>query len=142
MRMFLVVAGGLLVLGSLPVSTTPALAEFYLVKDTTKNKCKIVDTKPDGQKMAMLGASSYATKQEARIALSHIPIEECPNKPTTFYLGKEPGTNHCKVVHKKPDGKTTLMVGASSYATEDEAKAARSKMTPEECRGPSEDKHS
>jgi septal ring-binding cell division protein DamX len=142
MRMYLVVIGGLLVLGSLPVSTTPALAEFYVVKDTTKNKCKIVDTKPDGQKMAMLGASSYATKDEAKIALAHIPAEECPNRPTTFYVGKDPATNHCKVVHKKPDGKTTLMVGTSSYATEDEAKAARSKTTPEECPRPSGDKHS
>jgi hypothetical protein len=31
----------------------------------------------------------------------------------------------CKVVHKKPDGKTMVMIGTSSYATMDEAKAAK-----------------
>jgi hypothetical protein len=31
----------------------------------------------------------------------------------------------CKVVHKKPDGKYMVMVGTSSYATMDDAKAAK-----------------
>jgi septal ring-binding cell division protein DamX len=137
MRVYLAVAGALIVMSSLSVSITPAQADFYLAKDPTKKKCKIVETEPDGQNLIMLGTASYATKDEAKVALAKTTSEECPNNPTEFYVGKDPATNHCKVMHKKPDGKATLMIGTSSYATEEEAKAARSKTTPEECPRPS-----
>jgi hypothetical protein len=40
-----------------------------------------------------------------------------------YYVAHKKET--CKVVHKKPDGKTMVMIGTSSYATMDEAKAAK-----------------
>ena len=129
MRVYLV---ALIVMGSLP-AITPAQADYFLAKDPAKKKCKIVETEPDGESLIMLGTASYPTKDEAKVALAKTTDEECPNKPTVFYVGKELATNHCRVMHKKPDGKTTLMIGTSSYTTEEEAKAARSKTTPEEC---------
>ena len=48
---------------------TPALAaEFYLAQDPSTKKCKIVEAKPDGQTMVMIGAEPYATKGEAKAA--------------------------------------------------------------------------
>ena len=44
-------------------------AEFYVAQDTAPKKCKIVETKPDGKTMRMVGTSSYATKEEARAAI-------------------------------------------------------------------------
>jgi S-adenosylmethionine:tRNA-ribosyltransferase-isomerase (queuine synthetase) len=48
---------------------TPALAaEFYIGLDPQTKKCKVVETKPDGQTMIMVGTTSYATKEEAKAA--------------------------------------------------------------------------
>ena len=49
--------------------TSPAsAAEFFVAKDTAANKCKIVETKPDGKTLVMVGESSYPTKEEAKAA--------------------------------------------------------------------------
>jgi hypothetical protein len=131
------VAAGLVVAGLMPLVISPAMAaEFYVAKDATNKKCKIVNTKPDEKTMTMLGTSSYATKDEAKAALAKTTTDECPNKPTEFYVGKDPASKECKIVHKKPDGKKMIMVGTTSYPTEADAKAARSKTTPEECPRP------
>ena len=59
--------------------TSPALAaEFYVVKDTAANKCRVVETKPDGQTLVMVGEKPYATKEEAKAAKKK--ATEC-NKP-------------------------------------------------------------
>jgi hypothetical protein len=130
MRMYLV--AGLLVF-----AVSPALAaEFYVAQEPATKKCKIVDTKPDGKTMIMIGTSSYATKDEAKAARLKTTAEECPHKPTEFYVAKIPASKECKVVHKKPDGRMMIMVGTSSYPTEAEAEAARAKTTPEECPRP------
>jgi hypothetical protein len=50
-----------------------------------------------------------------------------------FYVAQDPATKKCDIVKTKPDGKTMIMIGTSSYATKEEAKAARSKTTAEEC---------
>lgn len=50
-----------------------------------------------------------------------------------FYVAQDPATKKCKIVSTKPDGKTMIMIGTSPYATKEEAKAARSKTTAEEC---------
>jgi hypothetical protein len=52
-----------------------------------------------------------------------------------FYVTQDPVTKNCDIVETKPDGKAKIMVGASSYATKDEAKAARRKAS-DECRKP------
>jgi hypothetical protein len=42
-----------------------------------------------------------------------------------FWVSQDPANKHCKVVETMPDGKTKLMIGATSYPTKDEAKAAK-----------------
>ena len=76
MKPYLVVAGLLSLIAS------PAFAgEFYVAKDQTTEKCEIVEIKPDGKTMIMIGSSSYATEDEARAARSKATVEECPHKP-------------------------------------------------------------
>jgi len=43
-------------------------AEYYVAKDTAANKCKIIQTEPDGQGLVMVGDTSYPTKDEAKAA--------------------------------------------------------------------------
>jgi hypothetical protein len=50
-----------------------------------------------------------------------------------FYVVQDPITKKCDIVKTKPDGKTSIMIGTTSYATKEEAKEARGKTTPEEC---------
>jgi len=42
-----------------------------------------------------------------------------------FWVSQDPATKQCKIVETMPDGKTAVMIGATSYPTKDEAKAAR-----------------
>jgi hypothetical protein len=49
-----------LIAASLVVFTaSPALADYYLAQDPTIKQCKIVDEKPDGIIMLMLGRLSF-----------------------------------------------------------------------------------
>jgi hypothetical protein len=52
------------------VAATSAQAadQFYIAKDQSTNKCKIVKSKPDGTKLVLIGTDSYATKAEAKSA--------------------------------------------------------------------------
>ena len=43
-----------------------------------------------------------------------------------FWVSQDPETKKCKIRDQMPDGKTRVMIGATSYPTRDEAKAARS----------------
>ena len=47
-----------------------------------------------------------------------------------FYVVRDAKTKECKVETKKPDGTAEIMIGTSSYAKKDEAKAAM-KAAPE-----------
>ena len=42
-----------------------------------------------------------------------------------YWVSQDPETKHCKIVETMPDGKTQVMIGATSYPTKDEAKAAK-----------------
>ena len=42
-----------------------------------------------------------------------------------FWVSQDSTTKECKIVEQMPDGKTQVMVGATSYPTKDEAKAAK-----------------
>ena len=42
-----------------------------------------------------------------------------------FWVSQDPTTKECKIVEQMPDGKTQVMVGATSYPSKDEAKAAK-----------------
>jgi hypothetical protein len=58
---------------------TPALAaEFYVAQDPATKKCKIVDEKPDGQTLIMIGTTSYSTVDDAKKART--AATECPKK--------------------------------------------------------------
>ena len=47
---------------------TPVLAAEYYVGKKTTGGCKIVQTKPDGQSLVMVGTGSYPTKDDADAA--------------------------------------------------------------------------
>lgn len=42
-----------------------------------------------------------------------------------FWVSQDPTTKHCKIVETMPDGKTAVMIGATSYPTKEDAKAAK-----------------
>jgi hypothetical protein len=42
-----------------------------------------------------------------------------------FWVSQDPSNKNCKIVETMPDGKTTVALGAKSYPTKDEAKAAK-----------------
>jgi hypothetical protein len=42
--------------------------EFYVAQDASTKKCKVVDEKPDGVKLVMIGTSTYPTRAEAKTA--------------------------------------------------------------------------
>jgi hypothetical protein len=49
-------------------TSSPALAtEYYVAQDPATKLCKIVETKPDGKTMVMVG-TSYPTRAEAFMA--------------------------------------------------------------------------
>jgi hypothetical protein len=50
-----------------------------------------------------------------------------------YWVAQDPVTKKCDIVNAKPDGHTKIMIGPLSYATKEEAKAARAKTTAEEC---------
>jgi hypothetical protein len=61
-----------------------------------------------------------------RIALAAVLIAiATPALAEEFYVGQDPESKRCKVVTEKPDGQTMIMIGTESYATREEAKAAR-----------------
>jgi len=59
----------LIISAALLTVATPALAaEFYVAKNSETGKCAVVEEKPDGTTMVMIGTESYATKPEAKKA--------------------------------------------------------------------------
>jgi hypothetical protein len=42
-----------------------------------------------------------------------------------FWVSQDPTTKACKISEQMPDGKTKVMVGATSYPTKGEARAAK-----------------
>jgi hypothetical protein len=48
-----------------------------------------------------------------------------PALAAEFWVSQDPETKHCTIVETMPDGKTAVMVGATSYPTKADAKAAR-----------------
>ena len=48
-----------------------------------------------------------------------------PALAAEFYVAQDPQTKKCKIVTEKPDGKTMVMIGTTSYATKLDAKTAK-----------------
>ena len=59
------------------------------------------------------------------ISLTIIIATATPVLAAEFWVSQNPETKHCKIVETMPDGKTRVMIGATSYPTKDDAKAAR-----------------
>ena len=63
-------------------TTCLAAGPYYVARDTSSKgiKCKVVEEKPDGVKMIMIGTATYATRQEAKTFKKAAP--ECnPPEP-------------------------------------------------------------
>lgn len=45
--------------------TTPALADFYIVRDSPTAECRVVEQKPTDTKVTVVGNTVYKTREEA-----------------------------------------------------------------------------
>jgi len=59
------------------------------------------------------------------MSLTLIIATATPVLAAEFWVSQNPETKVCKIVETMPDGKTQVMIGATSYPTKDDAKAAR-----------------
>src|SRR5262245_4677403 len=67
-------------------------------------------------------------KMQLRVFVTSMAIITATVTPVLaaeFWVSQDPANKHCKIVETMPDGKTAVMIGATSYPTKDEAKAAR-----------------
>ncbi len=55
----------LLAAGAVAVLSTPALADFWVVREGPSADCKIVETKPTDTKVTIVGNTVYKTRDEA-----------------------------------------------------------------------------
>jgi vancomycin permeability regulator SanA len=58
-------------------------------------------------------------------SLTIIIATATPVLAAEFWVSQDPETKHCKIVETMPDGKTAVMIGATSYPTKADAKAAK-----------------
>jgi hypothetical protein len=56
---------------------TPALAAFYVGRDTSTNECHVMAQKPDRTTMKMVGSGAYKSETDARRAIQS--LSECGN---------------------------------------------------------------
>ena len=59
------------------------------------------------------------------VSLAIVFATTTPGLAAEFWVSQDPSTKHCDIVEKMPDGKTAVMIGATSYPTKDEARAAK-----------------
>jgi hypothetical protein len=57
-------------------------------------------------------------------SLAIIVAAATPVLAAEFWVSQKPANKKCKVVGTMPDGKTYVMIGATSYPTKEQAKAA------------------
>jgi hypothetical protein len=56
---------------------TPALADFYIVQDTTTKRCQIVEQRPTSSTMTIVGDGKvFTTRTEAETSLKTIKVCE------------------------------------------------------------------
>jgi hypothetical protein len=61
---------------------SPILADYYVAQDPTTKQCQIVDAKPDGRTMMMVGKSSYVTRALAFMAAGNDYKDVCKGVTT------------------------------------------------------------
>jgi len=54
------------------VLSTPALADFWIVRDSPTAECRIVETKPADTKVTVVGNTVYKTRDEATKQLTTV----------------------------------------------------------------------
>jgi hypothetical protein len=54
------------------VLSTPALADFWIVRDSPTAECRIVETKPADTKVTVVGNTVYKTRDEATKELTTV----------------------------------------------------------------------
>jgi vancomycin permeability regulator SanA len=59
------------------------------------------------------------------VSLAILVTTSAPVLAAEFWVSQTPETKRCKIVTAMPDGKTEVMIGATSYPTKDQAKAAK-----------------
>ena len=59
------------------------------------------------------------------VSLAILLATSAPALAAEFWVSQNPQTKRCKIVKTMPDGKTEVMIGATSYPTKDQAKAAK-----------------
>ena len=62
--------------------TNPTLADYYIAQNPTTKQCKIVDAKPDGITMLMVGKSSYDLRSLAFMAADNDYKDVCKGPAT------------------------------------------------------------
>lgn len=55
----------LLAAAAVAVVSTPALADFWIVRDSPTAECRIVESKPADTKITIVGNTVYKTRDEA-----------------------------------------------------------------------------
>jgi hypothetical protein len=66
MKKFILLAGLAAMMAAAPAF---AATEFFAAQDAATKKCSVVEKKPDGTKMVMIGKTSFKTKAEAEAAI-------------------------------------------------------------------------
>ena len=57
------------------VFVTPALADFYVVQDTSTKRCQIVEQKPTSSTMTIVGGNKvFTTRTEAESSMKSIEV--------------------------------------------------------------------
>ena len=60
---------GTLAFAATTIAQTASAAEFYVVRDSTTNKCTVVDTRPTTTTTAIVDNGTYKTKTEAEAGM-------------------------------------------------------------------------
>ena len=58
-------------------------------------------------------------------SLMFLVASASPLLAAEYWVSQDPETKTCKIVEVMPDGKTQVMIGATSYPTKEAAKAAK-----------------
>lgn len=79
-----------------------------------------------GPALAASTMSSAATAGSAKSSPTSTTSK--PAAKAHFYIAQTPGAKGCSIVSKRPDGKTTTMVGKYYYASQAAAQAAEKRL--------------
>ena len=56
-------------------SVTPALADYYIVREQGSKECRVVRERPTVSTTTVVGNSTYTTEEEARGAIKTVCVE-------------------------------------------------------------------